>query len=214
MRALQFTYILALMILMACHPSDETALEEEPERDTVIVKENIEYLEQELIGEKDAVTFAKHIVKLLKEGHMVALEVGSASSVYFSPYSYVDTAHVQEVQSIRFTQLYTGDEKLIWGVYDGTGDPIKMTFKEYLNRFALDFDPLAEGVQVSKDTIPSSRGNSLNNVREVFPKSTVIEFYKPASDPSGMNWRSLMMVLLEKDGKYRLKALVHSEWTI
>jgi len=59
-------------------------------------------------------------------------------------------------------------------------------------------------------------GNTINNIAEVYPQAITIEYHFEGFDPQfvGLDWRSLLLVLVEKEGAWCLVAVVHDEWTI
>ena len=131
----------------------------------------------------------------------------------FSPYpTLVDRDRVFCPQ--RLWQLWEDQSLSIWGVYDGTGELIQMTFAEYHQEFIYDLDFFqAEVVGYNEEV---STGNAINNIEEVYPEAQFIEYYFSGVDPqyAGLDWRSLKLVFVNQDGAWYLTALVHGEWTI
>jgi hypothetical protein len=101
-----------------------------------------------------------------------------------------------------------------WGQYDGTGDPIQLTFLDYHQRFVYDQDFFQPDVVGFNQEVSS--GNAINNISALYPDGMIIEYHFPGFDPQygGMDWRSLRMVFVEDKGGWFLVALVHGEWTI
>ncbi|MEX1192647.1 MAG: hypothetical protein WED10_01280 [Brumimicrobium sp.] len=167
-------------------------------------------------AEKESITaieFSKEIADDLREQKFNNWATFTTDTVYFSPYAYIDTNKIKSLSLIEFNRLYDSGEVIEWGTFDGTGEPIMLDLAGYFERFVADFSLLSEENKILKDTIPA-RGNELNNVAEIFPDATIVEFHKPASEESGgMDWRSLMLVLVKKDGEWKLRAIVHNEWT-
>jgi len=131
----------------------------------------------------------------------------------FSPYQYLRETD----QVICPTELVSAgefDAIKIWGNYDGSGEPIQLTFLEYHERFVYDADFFQPQVVGFNQEV--SQGNSINNVAEFYPDGIMVEYYFPGFDPQygGMDWRSLRLVFVNLDGQYYLAALVHGEWTI
>jgi hypothetical protein len=58
-------------------------------------------------------------------------------------------------------------------------------------------------------------GNSLYNLREVYPGATIVEFNTPGTDPKygGMDWRSLWVVLERYQDRWVVVGLVRGAWT-
>jgi hypothetical protein len=219
MKTLQLTFvsIFTVFAFTNCEsPStDEKQNDTQPQKEEPVAteEENVEKVENNSDKELTAMEFAKHVSKNLKEKTFENWNEFSAERVYFSPYSYVDTAKVVSLNKSKFNKLFESEKKIIWGHFDGSGEEIKFSIQEYFNRFVTDFDLTAENNQLLKDTIPT-RGSQLNNIKKVFPNATIVEIHKPASEESmGMDWRSLMLVIQKVDGTWKLKALVHNEWT-
>jgi hypothetical protein len=221
MKTLQFKWLSVFLIfaLVSCEPSstDDQANEKQPQEEEQVPSDEgnneEENIEEEEEVEMTAIEFAKYVAKNLKEKSFENWNEFTAEKVYFSPYSYVDTTKTVSLNKSKFNKLFESEKKIIWGTFDGSGEVIKFSIQEYFNRFVKDFDLTAENNQMLKDTIPA-RGSELNNVKEIFPNSTIIEIHKPASEESmGMDWRSLMLVIEKIEGTWKLKALVHNEWT-
>lgn len=218
MKTLQFWLLMTLFIftLVSCKTSskDESGDEQSQEEQVVKNEENKdEVIEEEEEKEMTAIEFAKYVANNLNEKAFEEWNEYTAKKVYFSPYAYVDTTKIVSLTKPEFNKLFEYEEKIVWGRFDGTGEEIKFSVQEYFDRFVTDFNLTAERNQLLKDTIPS-RGNELNNVKEIFPNTTIIEIHKPASEESmGMDWRSLILVIEKVEDAWKLKALVHNEWT-
>lgn len=132
----------------------------------------------------------------------------------FSPYAYVDTAGSQVLSPYELLAAAKKSSILEWGSYDGTGDPIKMNISQYFDKFVYNKDYLnAKEKSVNKFL---GFGNSLNNLKEVYPASDFTEFYFPGFDPKydGMDWQTLRLVFRKENNKPYLVAIVHDQWTI
>jgi hypothetical protein len=158
---------------------------------------------------------AAEIIMALKDEDLTTLEslVHPDQGVRFSPYTYLrdedlvfSAQRIQEILADR--TVYT------WGSFDGTGDPIQLTFGEYYDRFVYDVDFARPHVVGFSETI--GMGNTINNIAEVYPQAITIEYHFEGFDPQfvGLDWRSLRLVLEEKEGIWYLVAVVHDEWTI
>src|SRR6186713_2691114 len=62
--------------------------------------------------------------------------------IRFSPYGFVDTTRDIKFSKQKFiNQVREPVQDMIgWGEFDGTGDPIKMTLNNYMQRFVYDVD--------------------------------------------------------------------------
>lgn len=131
----------------------------------------------------------------------------------FSPYPYL-RENDQVFCADQLPTLPGGETRYLWGAYDGTGDPIQLSFDEYHQRFVYDADYLQSPVVGLNQEV--SAGNALNNIPEIYPDGMIVEYHFPGFDPQygGMDWRSLRLVFIQEGGEWFLVALVHGEWTI
>ena len=141
--------------------------------------------------------------------------VDPKEGVRFTPYGYID-----ETSDVRLTRAET-DGALAdgtirnWGAYDGSGDPIRLTFAEYFKRFVYDVD-FSHAPQMSIDS-PLGSGNSINNVTKLHPRAHIVEWHFGGFDPKfdGMDWSSLRMAFeKDADGNWWIVAVIHDQWTI
>jgi hypothetical protein len=129
----------------------------------------------------------------------------------FSPYSNV------RAEDIVFTQdqvktLDTDPTIYHFGTYDGSGEPIDLTFSDYYQRFVYDVN-FAQPEKIGYD-INLSSGSRINNIAEFYPGASVVEYYFSGFDPQyeGMDWRSLRLIYQLIDGRNFLVGVVHDEW--
>jgi hypothetical protein len=130
----------------------------------------------------------------------------------FSPYGYVrDTDLLFEAGHVA--GLMGNTTKYTWGAFDGSGEPIEMTFAEYYARFIYDVD-FANAPQVAVNQ-RLGIGNTIDNSAEFYPGAMIVEYYFPGFDPQyqGMDWRSLRLVFQEYEGTWYLVGIIHDEWT-
>lgn len=158
----------------------------------------------------------REILTVLKTGsyNKFADYIHPVKGVRFSAYAYVDTVNNQQLTPEDFRKMLKTSKKLVWGSFDGSGDPIELTWEAYAKRFIYDADFLnAEKTKVNEFI---GFGNSLNNLREVYPDNHFVESYFSGFDPKfeGMDWCCLRLVYEWYDGKPKLIAVVHDHWTI
>lgn len=136
--------------------------------------------------------------------------------VRFSPYGYVrmgpggDRVLTQAQIQAGFADTNT----YLWGHYDGTGDPIQISFEDYWQEFVYSAGFAAAPV-ISYNSI-SGRGNTLINLHQAYPQGQFVEYHFPGFDPQygGMDWQSLRLVFEELHGNWMLVGIIHDEWTI
>ena len=140
-------------------------------------------------------------IQALSAGDMAALAslVHPADGLRFSPYANVLPEHLvfspdQLLSLINDPTIYT------WGAFDGSGEPIRMTFAEYFDRFVYSKD-FAGAEQVSLDRRLGA-GNTIDNSREFYPQAIIVEYYLPGENPEygGLDWQSLRLVFVQQDG--------------
>jgi len=158
---------------------------------------------------------AKEYLGYLSKFDFVSLqELNGDQKVLFSPYLYVDTSSAKLLTFKEIADLADNNKLLNWGEYDGTGDPIHLSARKYVERFVIDVDYLNDSVEVNIGEV-QARGNSLSNLQAIFPSAEFVEFYRGPQDEemAGMDWRSLILVFEEIQNEMILIAIVHNEWT-
>ncbi len=159
---------------------------------------------------------AAEIIFAIKNKDMATLAtlVHPKKGVRFSPYTYVDVANDAVFSAAELPTAPENPTAYIWGAFDGSGEPINMTFAEYWQRFVYDANFAQPDVIGFNQTV--GRGNTINNITEVYPGAVVVEYHFTGFDPKleGMDWRSLRLVLEPLDGEWVLVGIVHDEWTI
>lgn len=168
------------------------------------------------IGEKSLIILSSKIIKSLKEKNYTGLAefIHPKLGIRFSPYAYIDTTRDQSFSRNKLIALGKSQKKITWGFEDATGKPIKLSINNYVKEFVYDVDFLnAEKKGANKFF---GGGNSLNNLKEVYPRCNFAEFYFSGFDPKfdGMDWRALRLVFKDYKKKYYLIAIVHDQWTI
>lgn len=132
--------------------------------------------------------------------------------VLFSPYGYINKAISKKLLAKDFLESIEKNWTLTWGVYDGTGESMKLKVIPYLDKFVYDADYLSTDQSAFDQVI--KKGNSLNNLTEVYPGLHFVDYHFPGTDPSGMGWRSLRLVFKMYNNEYYLVAVIHDQWTI
>ena len=139
-----------------------------------------------------------------------------AEGIRFSPYGYIDTVHDIKFSKQKFINEIGKPEQemIVWGAFDGTGDPIKMTVNNYLQRFVYDVDFSKPEKRKVNEFIGG--GNSLNNLLSVYKNCDFTESHFSGFEEKygGMDWRSLRLVFRNRNGRFLLVGIVHDEWTI
>ena len=168
------------------------------------------------INEKNLIILSSKILKSLKEKGYTGLAefIHPKLGIRFAPYAYIDTTVDQLLSRNRLIALGKSQKKIKWGFEDATEKPIKLSINNYVKEFVYDVDFLnAEKKGVNRFF---GGGNSLNNLKEVYPRCNFAEFYFSGFNPKfeGMDWRALRLVFKDYKKKYYLIAIVHDQWTI
>jgi len=169
---------------------------------------------------KDSVLLktTQNILTLLKNKNYLAFAnyIHPVEGIRFSPYGFIDTVHDIKLSKQKFMNQVRepAQDMIIWGEFDGTGDPIKMTLNNYMQRFVYDVDFVKPEKRSVNEFIGG--GNSLNNLESVYKNCDFTESHFPGFDKKygGMDWRSLRLVFKIRDRKFLLVGIVHDEWTI
>lgn len=167
------------------------------------------------IRNDELVNLAFYTINCIKNGDYESLAdlVHPEYGVVFSPYSNITLSSSQCFTGQQVANIANDTNAYIWGVMDGSGDPISMTPSEYFNDFVFDADYTIVP-EIGVDYIIKS-GNSLENISDVFPNSRYVEFHFPGTeDYDYLDWSTLRICFEEYNGTLRLTAIIHSEWTI
>lgn len=132
----------------------------------------------------------------------------------FSPYGYIDVNNSKVFTADEVKGLKENSQKYTWGNYDGSGEPINLNFNDYYGKFIYDKD--FANPQIIGNNIAVGKGNSLNNIKEVYPNGYFVELHFKGFDPKngGMDWESLRLVFQEESGEWYLVSIIHDQWTI
>jgi hypothetical protein len=133
--------------------------------------------------------------------------------VLFSPYGYIDVPKRKKLLAKDFLESIDKNWTLTWGTFDGTGEAMKLKVIPYLDKFVYNADYLSAEKSAFDEFI--GKGNSLNNLVEIYPNLHFMEYYFSGFDKkyNGMDWTSLRLVFKSYQGKYYLVAVVHDQWT-
>lgn len=166
--------------------------------------------------EKEIYGLGNKVLTALKEKDMEALSslIHPDKGVRFSPYTYVEVEKDIILSAEQIKTSLDSEKLYIWGAYDGIGEPIELTFGEYLEKFVYNQD-FINADEVLYDQY-SQRGNTINNVFEAYTDAHVLEYHFRGFDPNyeGMDWESLKLVFEQNDGHWYLTGIVHDQWTI
>lgn len=134
--------------------------------------------------------------------------------VRFSPEAFVDEARDQVFSAAEIARAAVDPSPRTWGAWDGSGEEIRLSFREYVERFVWDADFAAADTVAVDQRIGLS--TTVDNIRAVYRDAAVVEFHVAGSDPryEGMDWRSLRLVFERQDDNWFLVGVVHDQWSM
>ncbi|HHW22060.1 MAG TPA: hypothetical protein GXX26_04145 [Clostridiaceae bacterium] len=134
--------------------------------------------------------------------------------VRFSPYGFVDVDNDLVFTADEVKNLASDSKIYLWGHYDGSGDPIGLSFQDYYRKFIYDVDFINAEKTGYNQVL--GHGNALNNSFEVYKNSIIVEYHFSGIDPKyeGMDWRSLRLAFEKKNDVWYLVGIIHDQWTI
>ncbi|MDF2553344.1 MAG: hypothetical protein K0R77_2619 [Chryseobacterium sp.] len=154
------------------------------------------------------------VLQALKIGYydIFANYIHPQKGVRFSMYAFVNKNEDKHFSRADFEKYQSSKTVFIWGSRDGSGEIYKATLNAYLKDWVFKKDFTKSEYAFNKFL---GGGNSLNNLKEIYPNSDFTENFLSGSEKNGgMDWNSLRFVFEEFDGKYYIVAVINDEWTI
>ena len=132
--------------------------------------------------------------------------------VRFSMYAFVNPKEDKKFSKADFIRYQPTKTLFTWGTMDGSGDLYRATIRDYLADWVYSKDFATAQVSLNEF---QGKGNSLNNLKEIYPKADFTEnFIKGSEANSGMDWKCLRLIFEEFQGTYYLIGVVNDQWTI
>lgn len=152
-------------------------------------------------------------MKAADYGALAAL-VSPANGVTFTPYSTVNAEVDLQLTARQVAGLGSDDTVYVWGLEDGSGEPIRLTGEDYFAQYVFNTD-YTQAPSLSVDQVQAS-GNAMENVAESYPDARFVEYYFPGLDPEmeGYDWCSLKLVFQVEQNDWYLVGIIHGQWTI
>lgn len=154
------------------------------------------------------------LLQALKVGYydVFANYIHPEKGVRFSMYAFVNRNEDKHFSKIDFEKYLPTKTIFTWGSRDGSGEIYKATINQYLNNWVFRKDFTKSEYAFDKFL---GNGNSLNNLKEIYPNTNFTENYISGSEKyGGMDWKALRFVFEEFEGKYYVIAVINDEWTI
>lgn len=158
---------------------------------------------------------ATHIQQALASGNYNAIvdDIHPTLGVRFSMYAYVRPDKDKVFSREQFTQyLQQSKIRFTWGQLDGTGEMLVTPLPTYLQSWVggSKFNNTTMSINEFK-----ASGNSINNLKQVYPNAEFVEFYAKGSDKyAGLDWQALRLVFDEYQGKRYLVAIINDRSTV
>lgn len=196
-----FPVVLVVVFLLSCHIQAQARGKQAP----IYTPKQAE----KIIGKR-----AQGVIDALRDRQMNRLSqyVDSRRGLRFSPYARA-TKNDRRFSKSRVRRLGRSQYRYRWGRYDGSGEPIRLAWRDYFLKFVYSRD-FARMEQVRYNRI-KQRGNTANNLHKFYPGSIVVEYYSPdLQDTAGLDWKSLYLVFQPRGKTWYLVGIAHDQWTI
>lgn len=159
---------------------------------------------------------ANDVLRLIAEKDYQGLSeyVNDVKGLTFTPYSSVDPEIDRTLYKDDLEFLPGSEELFEWGSWDGSGEPIELSFDGYWDRFVWNADyTAAENIGVNR---LCRTGNAIENLTEYYEHCEYVDYeidsLSEADD--AIDWSSLRLVFQKIDGSWYLVGIVHGEWTV
>ena len=148
-----------------------------------------------------------------RDGPALAALAHPSKGVRFSPYAYIQATNVT-LMAAQLANAFTDPTKRTWGITDGKGDPIILTFADYTRIYIYARDFASSSQTAFNKTIGA--GNTIDNTAVVYPNAILFEAYDPGPDPQmkDFQWQCVRLLFERSSDRWFLVSVVHGEWTI
>lgn len=220
------TRIILISFLFSCNQADTNNKISVPHTDTAIISQPAEIILTDssiikTVARKEIdtalfISVSEEILRAFKTKNYkrFASFIHPQTGVRFSPYAYIDTINHKVFSSDQFLQLLKQNKKINWNSsFESETKPEYFTVKEYFEKFVYDADFLnADMKSINKY---HSQGTDLNNIAEVYPEHTVVEFFFPGFEKKydGLDFRALRLTFKSVANRPYLTGIIHDQWT-
>ncbi len=207
--------IIVLLLIIGCNSQQESNLGKE-KKTTSIVSDSLNKAGNNPSPDSVLILMTRKILTAVKNKDFKSFAefMHPVSGVRFSPYGYIDTSKDVILTANELVDNLKNNASIRWGIFDGKGDTILLSVREYFEKFIYDVDFLnAEKTSANKMI---GGGNSLNNLDSIYKDKNFTESYFSGFDKKyeGMDWRSLRLVFEKYNGAMYLVGIIHDQWTI
>jgi len=158
---------------------------------------------------------AYRVLEYIRDDDFISLSyvVHPENGVVISPYATINLSTDRRFSAEQIAALDTDTNVYVWGVVNGSGEPITLTPEEYFTEFIPAADHMDAAVIGINQVVKS--GNALENITEIFPDVSFIDFHVPCNKLADeSDWRSLRLGFEEYNGYLRLIAIVYNTSSI
>lgn len=165
---------------------------------------------KQAVGER-----AHMIVKLLAAGEFsrIAKFVDPQKGVRFSPYANIDTDSdvVLSCADLRSPSKLQAVRK--WGAYDGSGAPIRLSFRRYYRQFIYDRN-FAQAPKIGYNE-QNAKSSTAGNIDDTYADAITVEYYFPPPNATEeTHWSALRLIFQRTGDDWFLVGIVHDQWTV
>ena len=205
--------IFLLLFVLSC--------EKKQDKNPAVATDNLKRSNERIDTKQDALS-TEVALKKTNDELLQALKVGyydifanyihPQKGVRFSMYAFINKNEDKHFTKADFEKFVPSKTIFTWGSRDGSGEIYKSTLDKYLKDWVFKKDFTKSEYSLNQFR---GGGNSLNNLKEMYPNTNFTENYIPGSEKNGgMDWNALRFVFEEFDGKYYVVAVINDEWTI
>ncbi|WP_288460733.1 hypothetical protein [uncultured Chryseobacterium sp.] len=208
--------IISLLVLsaVACKKNPEKFVNDEVNAKGKTITDSSVSSRTKITKDQSLKKINEDIIQALKDKNFkkFAEFIHPEKGVRFSMYAFVNPKEDKKFSKADFIRYQPAKTLFTWGTMDGSGDLYRATLRDYLADWVYSKDFAT--AQVSLNAF-QGKGNSLNNVKEIYPNADFTEnFMKGSEANSGMDWKCLRLIFEEFQGKYYLIGVVNDQWTI
>ena len=163
----------------------------------------------------ELVTLAYNVLGYLDDGDYNALSTIAHPEygIVFSPYATINLFTNKCFQANQIAALGSDNTVYVWGVINGSGEPIEMTPADYFAEIICAGNYIDSSIIGINHIVKT--GNALENITEI-PGIQFVDFHLPGNDhdpAEDFEWRSLRLGFEDYEGSLRLTLILNSKWT-
>ncbi len=208
-------YLLILFILVISCGNKKNNQVPVTSNTTVVKDTNTTENKDTLSKNNELLQYSQSVLHSIKQRDVNTLStyIHPTEGVRFSPYGYIDVKTDAIFSAKELMDRFETKKLYKWGYFDGSGELIELTCREYFDKFIYDIDFEKQSVAYYNEC--KGGGNSQNNIWEVYDGLDFVEYYFPGTQQyEGMDWKALRLVYKKENDTYYLVGIVHDEWTI